>query len=64
MFSNGSPWFPSPMSMANVCEKGGKLVVAQPAYDDIALLHVSAKDWDKLVARAAVLRQRNARKGE
>jgi hypothetical protein len=34
----------------------------QRAYDDIALLHVSANDWDKLVARAAVLRQRNARK--
>jgi hypothetical protein len=36
----------------------------QRGYDDIALLHVSDKDWDKLVARAAVLRQRNAMKGE
>jgi hypothetical protein len=39
-------------------------VTIMPDRDDIALLHVSANDWDKLVARAAVLRQRNARKGE
>jgi hypothetical protein len=39
-------------------------VTIMPDGDDIALLHVSAKDLDKLVARAAVHRQRNASKGE